>query len=75
MISKSGGAVGDRRGSSTASIASSKFLVIVLKSPCVGDFIISKKREHRVLTVKNVFPINKPGNVSVKKFLPTPIYN
>ena len=75
LTRKSGGAVGDRRGSSIASTALPTSLIVVLKSSCVRDSIISKKREHIMLTMKNVSAIDEPENVSIKQFLPAPIYS
>ena len=73
LVGKPGGAVGERRSTLTANTAS-KSLLVVLKSPRVRDFIMDKKREHKELTVKEVFGLDQQGNVFVKEFLPASVY-
>ena len=73
LVGKNGGAVGERRSTSPANTAS-KSLLVVLKSPRVRDFIMDKKREHKELTVREIFGLDQQGNVFVKEFLPASVY-
>ena len=73
LAGKVGGVIEERQSTSTTNTMS-KSLMVVLKSPKVRDFIIAKKREHKELTVKRVFGLDQPGNVSVKEFPPGPVY-
>ena len=75
LTRKRGGAIGDRRRASTARNALPRSLIVDLKSPCVRDYIIFKTRDHGALTVKDVFAMDEPRHVSVKEYLPAPIYN
>ena len=73
LAGKTGGAIGERRSTSTANTMSGSLLV-GLKSPKVRDFIMTKKREHKNLTVKEVFGLDRPGSIFIKEFLPSPVY-
>ena len=66
--------IGKRRSMSTANTMSGSLLV-VLKSPRVRDFIMTKKREHKNLTVKEVFGLDRPGSIFIKEFLPASVYS
>ncbi|XP_046750616.1 uncharacterized protein LOC124413873 [Diprion similis] len=65
---------GSRPSTSAATPSASRAFIITLKSAMIKDFIISKKREKKDLTVREVFSLNSSGKIFLNEFLPPNIY-